>query len=88
MGETLIFKALIPEPDGDKVLVENYVTPKNGPPMHTHFLQDEALTVVKGRIGYQIQGEQPQYAGIGETVIFKKRRSTPVLECRRRGVAL
>lgn len=53
-GETLIFKAVVHEPDGDKLLVENYVTPKSGPPMHTHFLQDEALTVEKGRIGYQI----------------------------------
>jgi quercetin dioxygenase-like cupin family protein len=75
IGETLIFKEVVQEPDGDKVLVENYVTPKSGPPMHTHFLQDEALTVVKGRIGYQVQGGQLQYAGEGETIIFK--RGTP-----------
>lgn len=72
IGETLIFKEVVKEPDGDKLLVENYVTPKNGPPMHTHFLQDEALTVVTGQIGYQVQGEQPQYAGVGETVFFKR----------------
>jgi quercetin dioxygenase-like cupin family protein len=72
IGETLIFKEVIQEPDGDKVLVESYVTPKSGPPMHTHFLQDEALTVVKGRIGYQVKGGQPQYAGVGETVIFQR----------------
>ena len=71
-GETLIFKELVKEPDGDRLLVENYVTPKSGPPMHTHFLQDEALTVVRGRIGYQRKGEQPQYAGSGETVVFKR----------------
>jgi quercetin dioxygenase-like cupin family protein len=74
-GETLIFKELVNEHDGDKLLVENYVTPKSGPPMHTHFLQDEALTVVNGRIGYQVKGGQPQYAGVGETVYFK--RGTP-----------
>jgi quercetin dioxygenase-like cupin family protein len=74
-GETLTFKSLVPEPDGDKLLVENFVAPKSGPPMHTHYLQDEALTVVKGRIGYQVQGEEPKYAGPGETVIF--RRGTP-----------
>jgi quercetin dioxygenase-like cupin family protein len=72
IGETLIFKELVKEADGDKLLVENYVTPKSGPPMHTHYLQDEALTVVQGRIGYQVQGEEPRYAGIGETVIFKR----------------
>jgi quercetin dioxygenase-like cupin family protein len=75
IGETIIFKEMVHEPDGDKLLVENYVTPKSGPPMHTHFLQDEALAVVTGRIGYQVKGGQPQYAGVGETVLFK--RGTP-----------
>ncbi len=71
-GETLIFKELVHEADGDKLIVENYVTPKSGPPMHTHFLQDESLTVVTGKIGYQVKGEAPQYAGVGETVTFKR----------------
>ncbi|MDB5252030.1 MAG: cupin [Flaviaesturariibacter sp.] len=71
LGERLIFKELIPEPDGDRLLVENFVSPKCGPPMHTHFLQEEALTVVAGRIGYQVLGEEPQFAGPGESVIFK-----------------
>lgn len=75
IGETLVFKEIIQEPDGDKLIVENYVTPKSGPPMHTHFLQDEALTVVSGRIGYQVQGQDEQFAGEGQTVIFK--RGTP-----------
>src|SRR5689334_2074604 len=74
-GETLLFKELIKEEDGDKLIVENWVTPKNGPPMHTHFLQDEVLTVVKGRIGYQVQGGEPQFATEGETILFK--RGTP-----------
>jgi quercetin dioxygenase-like cupin family protein len=74
-GEKLIFKEIIREPDGDKLLVENYVSPKSGPPMHTHFLQDEALTVMEGQIGYQVQGQEPQYAGVGETIVFK--RGTP-----------
>ena len=71
-GERILFKELVKEPDGDKVLVENWVTPKSGPPMHTHFLQDETLTVVNGRIGYQIKGGQPQFAGEGETIEFKR----------------
>ena len=88
-GETLVFKELLKEQDGDRLLVENFVTPKSGPPMHTHFLQDEALTVVSGRIGYQIKGGQAQYAGVGETIVFE--RGTPhrfwnagadVLHCR------
>ena len=55
-GEVLTFKALVKEPDGDRLLVENYVKPNSGPPMHTHFLQDEALTVVRGKMAYQVLG--------------------------------
>jgi hypothetical protein len=47
------------------------VVPTSGPPMHTHFLQEEALTVAEGRMAYQVQGEEPRYAGPGETVVFK-----------------
>src|SRR6476469_738355 len=72
IGEKLIFKSLQPEPDGDRLLVENYVQPGVGPLMHTHWLQDECLTVVQGRIGYQVLGQPKQYAGVGETVMFKR----------------
>jgi quercetin dioxygenase-like cupin family protein len=71
-GEKIIFKEVQKEPDGDRVLVENFVSPGHGPLMHTHFLQDESLTVVNGRIGYQIMGEPEQYAGEGATVLFKR----------------
>ena len=71
-GETIIFKELIQEPDGDRLVVENYVSSKCGPPMHTHFLQDEQLTVVRGTMGYQVLGGEPQFAGAGETITFKK----------------
>lgn len=72
LGEKIIFKELIPEPDGDRLLVENYVTPGNGPIMHTHLLQDESLTVVNGKIGFQVMGGPKQYAGEGDTVTFKR----------------
>ena len=72
IGEKLIFKELQQEADGDKLIVENYVVPGGGPLMHTHWLQDEALTVVQGRLGYQVQGEPKKYAGEGETVLFKR----------------
>jgi quercetin dioxygenase-like cupin family protein len=71
-GEKLVFKEVIKEPDGDRLLVENFVTPQSGPPMHTHFLQDETLTVVSGRLAYQLKGQPPQYASEGETVVFKR----------------
>src|ERR1700741_903870 len=71
-GEKIVFKQLLKEPGGDKLLVENFVTPAGGPPMHTHLLQDEVLTVVRGFIGYQIKGQDPQIATKGETVVFPR----------------
>jgi len=72
IGEKLVFKELQKEPDGDRLLVDNYVQPGHGPLMHTHWLQDESLTVVNGRIGYQVQGQPEQFAGEGETVLFRR----------------
>jgi len=72
IGEKLIFRELQKEPDGDRLLVENYVTSGQGPLMHTHWLQDESLTVINGQIGYQVQGQPEQYANEGETVLFKR----------------
>jgi quercetin dioxygenase-like cupin family protein len=90
LGEKLIFEKVQPEPDGDRLIVSNSVPPGRGPAMHTHWLQDESLTVVKGRLGFEIAGQPEQYAGVGETVVFK--RGTPhrfwnadekeVLECK------
>ena len=74
-GEKLVFLGIEKHAEGDKLVIENYVKPGHGPLMHTHFLQDEALTVVTGRIGYQVAGKPEQFAGVGETVLFK--RGTP-----------
>jgi uncharacterized cupin superfamily protein len=75
LGEKIIFHSVQKDLDGDKVIVENFVTPGNGPVMHTHFLQDEELTVIKGKLGYQILGQEKRFANPGETVLFK--RGTP-----------
>ena len=75
IGEKIIFHEVLKEPDGDKVLLENFVQPGHGPVMHTHFKQDELLEVVSGKLGYQIAGQEPQYAGPGESALFK--RGTP-----------
>ncbi|XWW44921.1 cupin domain-containing protein [Fibrella sp. USSR17] len=72
IGEKLIFRELRQEADGDRLIVENFVAPGSGPPMHVHWLQDEGLTVINGRIGYQIQGQPEQFADVGETVVFKR----------------
>ena len=75
IGEKLIFQELQKEPDGDRLVGVNYVAPGSGPLMHTHWRQDESLTVLEGRMGYQVAGQPEQYAGVGESVLFK--RGTP-----------
>lgn len=72
LGEKLIFKRIVRQPDGDILFGENFVQPGSGPPMHTHWLQDEGFTVLEGRIGYQIAGQPKQYANAGESVVFKR----------------
>jgi quercetin dioxygenase-like cupin family protein len=67
-GEKLTFLRM----EGQRVVGENHVQPNAGPPMHVHFKQDEGFTVIAGKIGYQIQGQAAQYAGPGETVLFKR----------------
>ncbi|GAB3902770.1 hypothetical protein GCM10028803_30020 [Larkinella knui] len=72
LGETLTFLSVETSPEGDKVLVENQVSPNSGPPMHTHFRQDEELTVVSGKMGYQVLGQEAHYAQAGESVRFNR----------------
>lgn len=72
IGEKIIFQERRQEPDGDRLLVESFVIPGSGPMTHTHFLQDEALTVVSGRLGYQIPGQREQYVYEGETIVFER----------------
>jgi quercetin dioxygenase-like cupin family protein len=71
-GEVLRFERLVPTPEGDRLEISNIVQPQAGPPMHVHYLQDEGLTVIAGRLGYQIQGEEPCYANVGDSVVFKR----------------
>ena len=74
-GEQLTFHKIIREDGVEKLLVSNEVQPGAGPIMHTHWQQDESLTVKQGKMGWQILGQEPQYAQTGETVLFK--RGTP-----------
>jgi mannose-6-phosphate isomerase-like protein (cupin superfamily) len=69
-GEKVIFKSV--DPVTDKIHIESFCQPGVGPLMHIHYKQDECLTVVSGKIGYQVLGEEKKYAGPGETVLFKQ----------------
>lgn len=69
-GEVLIFERIEQAADGPRLIVRNEVQPGAGPPMHVHHRQEESLTVVSGRMGYQIRGGAPHVLGPGETGTF------------------
>jgi len=69
-GERLTFTGIVHGPDGDRVEADGFATPGAGPPMHVHILQEEAARVVAGRMGYQLAGREPQFAGPGELVVW------------------
>jgi quercetin dioxygenase-like cupin family protein len=71
-GEKLTFLRIVRTDAGEIVEVENEVAPRSGPPMHTHWKQDESLTVVSGRLGYLVAGGKEQFLSEGETIVFKK----------------
>ena len=70
-GESLTFLRRVPGRLGERLEVENLVKPGAGPPMHIHRFQDEALTVIEGRIGSQSLGGPARFGGPGDTVVFK-----------------
>ncbi len=74
-GEVIIFKEIIREPDGDKIIIEGHVQPKCGPVMHVHYKQDEHFHVVQGTMAYQIPGKDVSYLTPGQSVTFL--RNTP-----------
>jgi quercetin dioxygenase-like cupin family protein len=69
-GELLTFTGVTRGPSGDRLEVDGVAQPGAGPPMHVHYLQEEAARVVRGRLGYQSPGGQPQFAGPGELVVW------------------
>jgi hypothetical protein len=71
-GEEITFLRHTEDDAGGMIELENRVQPGSGPPMHVHYLQDESLTVVRGKIGAQVQGQAPVFYGEGKTVTFKR----------------
>jgi len=69
-GELLTFTGVTQGPDGERALADGVATPGAGPPMHVHYLQEEAARVISGRLGYQVPGSEPQFAGPGELVVW------------------
>jgi quercetin dioxygenase-like cupin family protein len=69
-GEELTFLGVGTDEQGEYLEARNAVAPGSGPPMHVHRMQEESLTVERGTMGWQRQGEEEQLAGVGETVTF------------------
>lgn len=69
-GERLTFTGRVAGREGERIVGEAVAAPGAGPPMHVHFLQEEGFAVVQGRLGYQIAGREPAFAGAGESVVF------------------
>jgi quercetin dioxygenase-like cupin family protein len=69
-GERLTFKGEVSGPSGKRMEVDGVAQPGAGPPMHVHHLQEEAARVTRGRLGYQVPGGEPQFAGPGELVVW------------------
>lgn len=73
VGEKVVFHTVEPSANGgDKVTFEGFYAPGAGPVMHTHFKQDESITVITGHMGYQFWKGAPQFAEPGQTVFLKR----------------
>jgi mannose-6-phosphate isomerase-like protein (cupin superfamily) len=69
-GESLTFTGITHDAAGDRVDADGVAQPGAGPPMHVHYLQEEAARVVTGRMGYQVLGQEPKFAEAGELVVW------------------
>jgi quercetin dioxygenase-like cupin family protein len=69
-GEVLTFYRRVSTPNGERLEGDNVVKPGSGPPMHCHHFQEEGFTVMQGRLGYQVQGQPPKFAEVGDSVVF------------------
>ena len=69
-GELLTFTGVTTGPNGERLEADGIAQPGAGPPMHVHYLQAEGARVVRGRLGYQHPGGEPQFAGPGEEVVW------------------
>ena len=69
-GEQLTFTGVTSGPEGESAEADGIAQPGAGPPMHVHYLQEEAVRVIHGRVGYQVLGEEAKFAEAGESVVW------------------
>src|ERR1700681_1468445 len=69
-GEKLVFLGLTRAAGGDRLEIEGFASAGAGPPMHVHYLQEEVVRVISGRMGHQVLGQEPKFAGPGEEIVW------------------
>jgi len=69
-GERLTFLGREVREGIEYVQVENQVSPGAGPPMHVHHLQHESLYINEGKMGVQIEGQEPYFLNVGDSATF------------------
>ena len=71
-GAKIIFKSIEKSNEVEKVFVDTFCIAGVGPGMHTHLKEEEELSVVSGKMAYQLLGQKTKYLNAGETVLFKR----------------
>jgi quercetin dioxygenase-like cupin family protein len=74
VGGHVIFKARGPETGGTMTVLETVVTPGDGPPLHVHVKDDEAVYVLEGEIDFRV-GDELYENRVGSFVFIP--RGTP-----------
>ena len=74
-GEELTFTGIKHDERGPVLVATNEVAPGDGPPMHVHHLQQEALTVLEGTLGWKGEDGVEHTVGPGETVTWEPGRA-------------
>ena len=69
-SERLTWTGVTRGPEGERLGADGVAQPGAGPPMHVHYLQEEGVRVVRGRLGYQMVGGEPQFAASGDLVVW------------------
>ena len=74
LGVELVFKVRGEQTDGALTAFENRVAPGEGPPMHKHANEDEAVYVLDGEVRFKL-GDEIEAAAAGSYVFIP--RGTP-----------
>lgn len=67
VGDEIIVKISSRDTNGAFAVVEGYIPPQGGPPLHRHLVQDEWWYILEGQFLFEVDGQEI-HAGPGMTV--------------------